>query len=245
MRGRAHPGDAPGRPLAASDRCRVGAGRHCGYHFRIGALAEGGAVIIRQAKFGLWPVIGLFAVCATPGCKRPDQTEPGEPAPEGREAVVDFPKSLQPDDTSVTAFIHRSIDMCVTGDYNAFRLLWTAREDPFPRDAFERGWRSVQRVRILGVQKFRRKVEGDIVYGVHARIELDESVPEPQRERVLLIVQEADEWRLARATDRLHQWFGLPADEPERADAPAATRPTAHPPTPSGATVDPPGSSDS
>ncbi|UCG17181.1 MAG: hypothetical protein JSV19_03955 [Phycisphaerales bacterium] len=202
-------------------------------------------MIIREAKFGLWPVIGLFVVCAAGGCKRPDQTESGEPAPESRAAVVYFPESLQPDDASVTAFIHRAIETCVTGDYDAFRMLWSVREDPFPRDAFERGWRSVRRVRILGVQKFRRKVEDDIVYGVHARIELDESVPDPQRERVLLIVREAGEWRLARATERLHRWFGLTADEADPADAPAATRPTAHPPTPSGATLDPPGSSDS
>lgn len=202
-------------------------------------------MIIRQVRSRRWPVVGLFVVCAIPGCKRPDQTAPAEPAPETRDAVVDFPESLQPDDTSVTAFIRRSIDTCVTGDYNAFRLLWSARQDPFPRDAFERGWRSVQRVRILGVQKFRRKVEDDIVYGVHARIELDESVPDRHRERVLLIVQEAGQWRLARATENLHRWFGLTTDEPEPADAPASTGPTDHPPTPSGATLDPPGSSDS
>ena len=202
-------------------------------------------MIIRQAKFELWPVIGLFVVCAAGGCKRPDQTESGGPAPESREALVDFPKSLQPDDDSVTAFIHRAIETCVTGDYDAFRRLWSAREDPLPSDAFERGWRSVQWVRILDVQKFRRKVEDDIVYGVHARIELDESVPKPQRERVLLIVQEAGQWRLAPATERLLQWFGLAADGSEPAGAPAATRPTAHPPTPSGATLDPSGSSDS
>jgi len=164
------------------------------------------------------------AVC---GCSRREPVEEGRTAPPPRGAVVEFPAALQPDDPSVGAFIQHVVDTCVAGDYDAFRLLWSAREDPFSRDAFERGWRAVQRVTLVHVQKFRRREEGDIVYGVHARVELDDSVPESQREVVLLIVREGDQWRLVRPPTGLHeQLTGTPEtlldDDTEEAAQPAS-----------------------
>jgi len=136
-----------------------------------------------------------WALC---GCHRHEPVDKGRTAPPPRAAVVDFSADVVPDDPSVTAFIRQVVDTCVSGDYEAFRLLWNAREDPYPRDAFERGWRAVQRVTFVHIRKFRRRAEGDIAYGVRARVELDDSMPEPRREVVFLIIREVGEWRLAR-----------------------------------------------
>jgi len=182
----------------------------------------------------LIPMLGVVVLAVQPGCRRSEEVEPGRPVSSGPDAVVDFPERLQPDDPAVTAFVRRAIDTCVKGDYDAFRLLWSVREDPFPRDSFERGWRAVQRVTVLDIQKLLREVEGDVVYGVHAAVELDESVPEPKRQVVLLIVHEADQWRLMSAPANLRRRFlgteeasdaaaGAPASQPATASQPVPT----------------------
>ena len=43
----------------------------------------------------------------------------------------------QPSDRVAIAEV---IETCASGDYEAFRLLWSARDDPFPRDQFHRAW---------------------------------------------------------------------------------------------------------
>jgi len=165
------------------------------------------------------------------GCGRREPVDEGRAVPAQRKAIVDFPADMQPDDPSVTAFIRNVIDTCVTGDYDAFRLLWSAREDPYPRDAFERGWRAVQRVTFVHVKKFRRRAEADIAYGVHAHVELDDSVSEPRREVVFLIIHEAGQWRLARPPAGLsEQLAGTPGAASDEAGA--ATQPASQPAEP-------------
>jgi hypothetical protein len=173
-----------------------------------------------------WCVVtGAITLAAGTGCKRSEESapEPALPAPEPS-VIVDFPEELQAKDRTVSAFIREVIDTCVAGDYERFRLLWSAREDPFPRDAFERGWQAVRRVRVLDVQPFRRRAEDDLVFGVHAYVELDESVPERSPDVVLLIVKEAERWRLAEAPPALRERFlGSPDDAPEAATQPVAS----------------------
>ncbi|MBN1514916.1 MAG: hypothetical protein JXB13_23095 [Phycisphaerae bacterium] len=178
----------------------------------------------------------LMAVCAVAcgalfGCDRQEPVDEGRAVPPERGARVDFPAELQPDDPSVVSFMRRVIDTCVEGEYDAFRLLWSAREDPYPRDAFERGWRAVQRVTFVHVKKFRRRAEGDVAYGVRARVELDDSVPEPRRDVVFLIIHEAGQWRLARPPAGLsEQLAGAPGAGSDEADA--ATQPASQPADP-------------
>lgn len=169
-----------------------------------------------------------WALC---GCGRREPVDEGRTAPSRREAVVEFPVEMQPDDPSVVAFVRQVVDTCVSGEYDAFRLLWSAREDPYPRDAFERGWRAVQRVTFVNVEKFRRRAEGDIAYGVRARVELDDSVSEPRRDVVFLIIREAGEWRLARPPAGLsEQLAGTPGAASDEAGA--ATQPASRPAEP-------------
>lgn len=175
-----------------------------------------------------WVVTGGIAMVAGIGCERSEESAPEAPPPAPESSVVvDFPEELQAKDRTVSALIREVIDTCVAGDYEHFRLLWSAKEDPFPRDAFERGWRAVRRVRILDVQPFRRRVENDLVFGVHAYVELDESVPERSPDVVLLIVKEAERWRLAEAPPALRERFLGSPDEIPAAGTEAATQPVA------------------
>lgn len=179
-------------------------------------------------RTGLCTGIALALPGATGGCDRStDQTKTtARPIQTG--VVIDFPADLPPDDPAVTAFVRKVIDTCVAGDYNAFRLLWSIKEDPFPRDSFQRGWRAVRRVSVVRLQKFRRRVEGDIVYGLHAHVELDPAVPKPRRDVILLIVREDDHWRLRRApSDLRRRYLGNPDAPDADVTAPAAPDPDA------------------
>jgi hypothetical protein len=171
--------------------------------------------------------LGLLLLgAAMPGCD-PEDAGPSRDRDRKPEPLIVFPEALRPEDANVSAVVRRVIDSCVRGDYEEFRLLWSAKQDPLPRDAFERGWRAVRQVTVLQLQKFRRRAEDDIVYGVHARVELDESVPEPVRDVVLLLVREADQWRLAAAPKSLQERFLGSDDEQET----TTTQPTTQPAT--------------
>ena len=148
-------------------------------------------------------VLAVSAAVGLGGCER-ESGQPAEPPPKADESPIDFPPAVQSDDPTVNQFVRQITETCVRGDYEEFRLLWSVREDPFPRQEFERGWKALEKVRVLAVQK-RKTLEGQDLYYIHTRVELDDSVPEPARDVVLLIVRENDRWRLAKAPAHLRK----------------------------------------
>ncbi|MCK4657910.1 MAG: hypothetical protein KAV82_00170 [Phycisphaerae bacterium] len=131
-------------------------------------------------------------------CERKPQPPARLPPPVIDESLIDFPPEMHADDPVVNQFVGQVIETCVKGDYEKFRLLWTVREDPFPRQEFQRGWNALQKLRVLALQKMKTS-KGQYLYSLHVRAEFDDTVPEPQKELVLLIVKEDDQWRLANA----------------------------------------------
>jgi len=129
-----------------------------------------------------------------------------------------FPDELRVADASVNDFVARAMETCAAGDYEAFRLLWTARDDPLPRDEFEQGWKAVQKIRLRALEKVRLapdpdagRIEAQEVYAAYAQVELDPSLqpnrPEPHREVILMMVREQDGWRLASAPKAMREWI--------------------------------------
>ena len=130
-----------------------------------------------------------------------------------------FPDALKVDDDSVNRFVTHAMTVCASGRYEAFRLLWSAREEPLPRGEYERGWQAVQRIRVRLVQKIKlagRKGEASnaaapqVAYVVCAAVHLDTSLlagrRKPDRNVVVLVLQEQGEWRLARAPAKVRKW---------------------------------------
>ena len=62
--------------------------------------------------------------------------------------IVVFPDELRVSDDTVNAFVENAMRLCAAGDYEAFRLLWSDRSDPLPRDEFEQGWQAVETIRV-------------------------------------------------------------------------------------------------
>ena len=148
---------------------------------------------------GSFLALAVLLALGTGACERQAQpsAKPAPPAPAGQ-SLIDFPSEVHADDPAVNQFIRRVISTCAEGDYERFRLLWAVRETPFPRQEFERGWKALKKVRVAALQKMKH-ADGEYLYSLHVQVKLDESVPEPARDVVLLIVRENGQWRLARA----------------------------------------------
>jgi len=149
----------------------------------------------------------LLTAALMAGCERSDGASASSggrsPAATPQAALVSFPPDVQADDPEVNAFIRKAISVCMSKDkhgkpnYEAFRLLWSALEEPIGQQEFERGFAATQKVTILDVMK-RRTPDDEIVYLVHCLVELDpKQVPQPTRDIVLLLRKETCEWRVA------------------------------------------------
>jgi len=130
---------------------------------------------------------GLDGVKATPSA-----------SPVGVQSQVEFPASLRVDDESVNKAIDRAIEACFSGDYEAFRLLWSIRQNPpFTEQEFRIALKGGAKVTVNRLQKFRTP-EREVIYAVAGRVELFQpDIPNPVRDVILLLVKESGQWRLA------------------------------------------------
>ncbi|MCH7814697.1 MAG: hypothetical protein IID40_11830 [Planctomycetes bacterium] len=144
----------------------------------------------------------LLLPVAAGTCRRAAE-DPLPPPPDPEPEILDFPKALQAKDPTVNTFVRRVIETCASGDYDAFRLLWSARDDPFPRDQFHRAWQSVRKVRIVSLRPVREAESGNLFYAVRAQVELDPAVREPQRDVTIILAFEDGHWRLTAPTNRV------------------------------------------
>jgi hypothetical protein len=128
----------------------------------------------------------------------------GTPTPKATSApsIMAFPEALHADDPEINAFIEHLVATCVAADYDAFRLMWSALEEPLGEQEFLVGFRATRHVTVLDLAP-RRTREGEIVYLLYCMVELDpDVVPEPKRDIVLLLRQETGSWRIARPPHR-------------------------------------------
>ncbi len=185
----------------------------------------------RQLIIPLLAVLCCVAVVSWSACRRDESDDPGaesvaRPAEEAQpENLLVFPPSLYVEDASVNDFLRRAMHVCVRGEYDAFRLLWSAREDPLARAEFDTGWQAVQQIRIRALQRVRLATDDAAkgaastreVYAVLADVQLDPSLPagqqEPRRDVVLMILREHDEWRLGNAPKSMRTWIKKSIEE--------------------------------
>jgi hypothetical protein len=163
----------------------------------------------------------LMAWLASAGCERGDVSKTRArgrdvPAPD----VLVFPREVQVADPAVNAFLAGAMRTCTSGEYEPFRLLWSADTDPLPRERFENHWRAVEKIHILALEK---DPHGQEAYAVYADLFFDpDQLParhelhdHPQRPIVLLIVREHDQWRLAKASKAVRAWMAKKVKSPE------------------------------
>lgn len=168
----------------------------------------------------------LVLVLLSPGggCRRAAEEDAatGGSGPDASEVkradVLVFPEEAHVADAAVNDFVARAMSVCGRGDYDSFRLLWSVREEPLPRDEFEEGWHAVETIKVRGLEKARfarentpSATETDIVYVILAEVRLDPTHRagrrEPKREVVLMLVRENEEWHLARPPKKMRNWI--------------------------------------
>ena len=169
--------------------------------------------------------VGVAMAVQVEGCRGREDDGPSPRAPVDVQAktagdILIFPDELRVQDATVNDFVVRAMNTCGAGDYEPFRLLWSAREEPLPKDQFDEGWQAVQLIRIAGLRKAvvagaaeepGSSPAGEIVYIVLAEVQLDPEHPagkrQPQREVVLMLVRENDKWRMAQAPKPMRDWI--------------------------------------
>ncbi len=165
--------------------------------------------------------VTVFTLCCLgSGCRPEADRDRPEPQPKDTRQAVQlvFPDALRVDDQTVNDFVQRAIEDCARGEYEAFRLLWSVREEPLPREEYEEGWQAIQSIRILALEKIflAPGAGGDaeravLAYALAMHVALDPThraaKREPQRDVVLLLIREHDEWRISRAPKGVRTWI--------------------------------------
>jgi hypothetical protein len=177
-------------------------------------------------------VLALLAGCKGDGAGT-DEGSIDQPSlrvlnPDAAAPTVIFPHRLKTDDVTLNEFIHHALEVCAEGDYDKFRELFGTAYRPPGKEQFERVWQGVREVAVVGVYPDRQEPPE---YYVHAVVELrkPDRRERTQRDVVVWIFREADEWRMGAApgeiTNRILVASTQPgAGEPGR-HAPAASRP--------------------
>ncbi len=157
-----------------------------------------------------------------PACRQDRDAESVDPQAEAAKQesaeLLVFPDELRVADPSVNDFVERAMVGCGSGDYDRFRLLWSVREDPLPRDDYLEGWQAVLRIKIRALEKVMLSPDPklgrerpEIAYAILADVALDPERPagrrEPHRQVVLTVIREQMAWRLARAPSALRSWI--------------------------------------
>jgi len=128
-----------------------------------------------------------------------------------------FPTELYVADATVNDFVAKAMTTCAAGEYEAFRLLWSVREDPLPREEFEQGWQAVETIKVRALEKVMLaadpsagRTEPETVYALLVEVSLDPAQKvgqtEPQRRVVLMLTREHEQWRLAQAPKPMRDW---------------------------------------
>lgn len=168
-------------------------------------------------------VIGFFVAVMTPACRRdePEKTSASastsNTAKSQRPNLLIFPDELRVADSKVNEYVAKAMTTCAGGQYEAFRLLWSARETPLPREEFEQGWQAVQNIQVRALEKVMLdadpgagRTEPEMVYALLIEVALDPTQKvgqkESQRLVVLMLTREHEQWRLATAPKPMREW---------------------------------------
>jgi len=184
------------------------------------------------AYAALWVCILFIPACQCDSTQDPLQAKLSQKEAKEEELLV-FPEELYVTDISVNLFVIEAMEACSTGDYDAFRLLWSVQQDPLTREEFNQGWQATRKIRIRALERVLYKQpassgsnppsKNEMVFVLMADVELDPTHPagqrKPKREAVLMIMKEQNQWRLVRATDAMRSWVKNLVESKEVTDA--------------------------
>lgn len=187
------------------------------------------AYLARRGGVGVLSVLSVAALSS--GCERnptPNTPTGAKPAsastasskPANAPRVI-FPEALHCPDESVNHFVLEAMRTTTQGDYDNYRLLWSAFEKPISRREYEEGWSAVQAVKLRALEKVKvaglpnpEKTGNELVtvYLLAADVSIDPNHrlarrTSPERDVILMLISEKGQWRLAEPPPRLKTWL--------------------------------------
>ncbi|MBI4580688.1 MAG: hypothetical protein HY718_13355 [Planctomycetes bacterium] len=171
--------------------------------------------------------VGMSVLVGATGCRRTAEDREAkidykplvEDKPDVDPPRIYFPADCQPKDPALTSFIERVLKVCEQGDYDPFCGLLATTEVAPSYDDFQRIWQGVREITVKSV----RSAETDPPqYFVHAVAKFREPDARNREERdvVIRIFKEMDQWRIAGAPKDIRRQILLADTQP--ASAPAA-----------------------
>jgi hypothetical protein len=174
---------------------------------------------LRRNQLTIPSLLAIVLLTSTPHCREDENapaTPPSNPRIEQATTELIFPESLRVADESVNMFVRTALTQCAKGNYQSFRALWSAKQDPISRAEYEEGWQAVHRIEVKGLQKAllasdEGSAASEPVYVLLVEVALDPAQKagkrEPLREIVMMLLQEHDQWRLATAPKAMRDWI--------------------------------------
>jgi len=118
----------------------------------------------------------------------------------GEPPVVEFAPTAGSGDRQLDAFVRKFIQICLSGDYENFRLCWSAYSTPLSRQRFKATWYMVRKVRVERIYPAPKDVEAmRPAYIVEAHVWLNRRAKVPEKRVYVLIQREGDRWAVAPA----------------------------------------------
>ena len=168
-------------------------------------------------------ILGFLAL-SIGACERNDSTRP--PSPTATAAIpsepnvyrprLAFPESLRVDDESVSAFVERALVDIAGGDYELYRLLWSVKDEPSPRNDYEQRWHGVTDIELRALRRIiltngTGTPGDDPSYAFLADFTFDPADPpaqrEPLRDVVWVVVKEQENWCLTKPPKAVKRWL--------------------------------------
>ena len=106
-----------------------------------------------------------------------------------------FPTEVQSDDESLNAFIRAFGAVCVSGEYEQYRLKVRRSSDPMSREAFQNGWHNVEEIRIRAIVSLPGSAETPAPrYAVLANIRMRAGAKVAEKNLVTQVLREQGKW---------------------------------------------------
>jgi hypothetical protein len=138
--------------------------------------------------------------------------------PKASPPKVNFPSHCRTEDTVLNQFIEQAMTICAKGDYEGFRQLFSTSFAPPGRAEFDRVWYEVESVDIVSTHLGKPDPPE---YYVHAVVQLRQADRRGRKQRdvVVAIFKEANEWRMAPPSKDYVRRVMLADSQPAQADS--------------------------
>ena len=118
-----------------------------------------------------------------------------------------FAPGLRDTNPELARFLRAFLETCLTGDYPGYRKFVSRRQNPEPKDRFERIYNAISKLTVSTIEEVQIDALPSPVYRVVSDVEFVEGKQpvfgEDRRSIAILVFREENEWRIIPAPSKL------------------------------------------